>query len=112
MFLKTLYVMVFMHVQTRRILGVGASANPEGTWVAQQARNVVMDLHDDPDLPVRFLIRDRDAKYCSRFDAVFAAEGMKVVLSPYRTPQANAHVERLIGGVRREVLDHVLVLGR
>ncbi len=84
-FLKTLYVMVFMHVQTRRILGVGASANPEGTWVAQQARNVVMDLHDDPDLPVRFLICDRDAKYCSRFDAVFAAEGMKVVLSPYRT---------------------------
>jgi len=111
-FLKTLYVLVFMHIETRRILGVGASANPEGTWVTQQARNVLMDLHDDPDLPVRFLIRDRDAKYCSGFDAVFAAEGMKVVLTPYRTPQANCHAERLIGGLRREVLDHVLILGR
>jgi putative transposase len=61
---------------------------------------------------VRFLLRDRDAKYCRSFDAVFAAEGIEVVLTPYRTPQANGHIERLIGGVRREVLDHVLVLGR
>jgi transposase InsO family protein len=72
----------------------------------------MMDLHDDPELPVRFLLRDRDAKYSRSFDAVFAAEGMKVVLTPYRTPQANGHIERLIGGVRREVLDHVLILGR
>ena len=111
-FLRTLYVLVFMQVETRRILGIGVSANPNGTWVTQQARNLRMDLHDDPELPVRFLIRDRDAKYCSGFDAVFAAEGAEVVLTPYRTPQANCHVERLIGGVRREVLDHVLILGR
>ncbi len=109
-FLKTLYVLVFMHIRSRRILGVGVSANPDGTWVTQQARNLVMDLPDDADL--RFLLRDRDAKYCRGFDAVFGAEGIQVVLTPYRTPQANAHVERLIGGVRREVLDHVLVLGR
>jgi transposase len=109
-FLKTLYVMVFMHVQTRRILGVGVSANPNGTWVTQQARNLVMDLPDDADL--RFLLRDRDAKYCRGFDAVFSAESIEVVLTPYRTPQANGHVERLIGGVRREVLDHLLILGR
>jgi hypothetical protein len=111
-FLKTLYVLVFLHIETRRILGVGVSANPDGTWVTQQARNLMMDLHDDPELPVRFLLRDRDAKYSRSFDAVFAAEGMKVVLTPYRTPQANGHIERLIGGVRREVLDHVLILGR
>ncbi len=111
-FLKTLYVLVFMHLHTRRILGVGVSANPDGTWVTQQARNLVMDLDDAPEPCMRFLLRDRDAKYCRSFDAVFDAEGMKVVLTPYRTPQANAHVERLIGGVRREVLDHVLILGR
>ncbi|MGH2656091.1 MAG: integrase core domain-containing protein [Actinomycetota bacterium] len=110
--LKTLYVLVFMHIRTRRILGVGVSANPNWAWVSQQARNLVMDLHDDPELGVRFLIRDRDAKYCRSFDAVFAAEGIDVVLTPYRSPQANAHVERLIGGMRREVLDHVLILGR
>jgi putative transposase len=111
-FLKTLYVLVFMHIQTRRILGVGVSANPNGTWVTQQARNLVMDLDDAPELCMRYLLRDRDAKYCQSFDAVFEAEGIEVVLTPYRTPQANAHAERLIGGLRREVLDHVLILHR
>jgi putative transposase len=111
-FLKTVYVLVFLHVHTRRILGVGVSANPDGTWVTQQARNLVMDLHDNPELRMRFLLRDRDAKYCRGFDAVFAAEGAEVVRTPYRSPRANAHVERLIGGLRREVLDHVLILGR
>jgi len=111
-FLKTLYVLVFIHIQTRRILGVGVSANPNGTWVTQQARNLAMDLDEDPELCVRFLLRDRDAKYCRSFDAVFAAEGIEVVLTPYRTPQANGHIERLIGGVRREMLDHVLILHR
>jgi transposase len=111
-FLKTLYVLVFMHVETRRILGVGVSAHPDGTWVTQQARNLMMDLDDEPTFGMRFLLRDRDAKYCRSFDAVFAADGMKVVLTPYRSPQANGHIERLIGGVRREVLDHVLILHR
>ena len=111
-FLKTLYVLVFMHIETRRILGVGVSANPNGAWVTQQARNLVVDLDGDPERCTRFLLRDRDAKYCRSFDAVFDAEGIEVVLTPYQTPQANAHAERLIGGLRREVLDHVLILGR
>jgi len=89
-FLKTLYVLVFMHIHTRRILGVGVSAHPDGSWVTQQARNLVMDVEDETEIRrTRFLLRDRDAKYCRSFDAVFAAEGMKVVLTPYRTPQAN-----------------------
>jgi putative transposase len=113
MFLKTLYVLVVMHMETRRILGIEVSANPDGTWVTQQARNLVMDVEDETEIRrMRFLLRDRDAKYCRSFDAVFASEGMKVVLTPNRTPQANAHVERLIGGLRREVLYHVLILGR
>jgi putative transposase len=110
-FLKTLYVLVFIHIRTRRILGVGVSANPNGTWVTQQARNLMMAPDDDPDLR-DLSLRDRDAKYCQSFDAVFTAEGIEVVLTPYRTPQANCHVERLIGGLRREVLDHLLILGR
>ncbi|HEY3022676.1 MAG TPA: integrase core domain-containing protein [Actinomycetota bacterium] len=110
--LRTLYVLVFMHIQTRRILAVGVSANPNGTWVTQQARNLMMDLDDDPELCMRFLLHDRDAKYCGSFDAVFATESTEVVLIPYRSPQANGHIERLIGGVRREVLDHLLILGR
>ncbi len=112
-FLKTLYVLVFMDIQTRRILGVGVSANPDGTWVTQQARNLVTDVEGNTEIRrMRFLLRDRDAKYCGSFDAVLAAEGIEVVLTSYRTPQANGHAERLIGGLRREVLDHLLILGR
>ena len=80
--------------------------------MTQQARNLMMDLHDDLEPCMRFLLRDRDAKYCRSFDAVFGAERIQVVLTPYRTPQTNGHVERLIGGMRREVLDHVLIVGR
>jgi transposase len=111
-FLRTLYVLVFLHIGTRRILGVGVSANPNGTWVTQQARNLVMDLDDAAERCMRFLLRDRDAKYCRSFDDVFDADAIQVALTPYRTPQANGHIERLIGGVRREVLDHVLILHR
>jgi putative transposase len=61
-FLKTLYVLVFMHVETRRILGIGVSANPDETWVTQQARNMVMDAEDGTEIRrTRFLLRDRDA---------------------------------------------------
>jgi transposase InsO family protein len=88
------------------------SANPNGEWVTQQARNLMMDQDDDPELCIRFLLRDRDAKYCRSFNAVFATERIEVVLTPYRTPQANGHIERLIGGLRREVLDHLLILDR
>lgn len=49
--------------------------------------------------------------YPPSFDAVFAASGIDVVRTPYRTPQANGHVERLIGGLRREALDHLLICG-
>ncbi len=108
-FLKTLYVLVFLHVETRRIVGVGVSPNPDGTWVTQQARNLVMDLDDDSELCMRFLLRDRDAKFCRSFDAVFAAEGIEVVLTPYRTPQANGHIEatdrRLAAGGPRSRVD-------
>jgi hypothetical protein len=88
------------------------SPNPNGTWVTQQARDLVMDLDEDPEFCMRFLLRDRDAKFCRSIYAVFAAEGIEVVLTPYRTPQANGHIERLIGGLRREALDHVLIRGR
>ena len=59
----------------------------------------------------RFLIRDRDAKFTVSFDEVFRSEGVEVLRVPYRTPMANAIVERWVGTVRREVLDHLLIFG-
>jgi putative transposase len=79
--------------------------------MVQQARNLLMNL-DDRSRRVRFLIHDRDAKFPAAFDAILADENVKVIRTPIQAPNANAHVERWIGSVRRECLDRVLILGR
>jgi putative transposase len=108
-FLKTLYVLFFVELSTRRVYLGGVTRNPDAPWVTQQARNLVIvrDLSDRC-----FLIRDRDAKFSGPFDEVFRSEGLKVIRTPTRAPKANAVAERWVRTVRDECLDHVLVLGR
>jgi transposase InsO family protein len=77
----------------------------------QQARNLLMDL-DDANRQVRFLIHDRDAKFPRAFDTLLARENIKVIRTPVRAPNANAHMERWVGSVRRECLDRLLIFGR
>ena len=77
----------------------------------QQARNLLMDV-DDRRSQVRILLHDRDSKFSAAFDAVFTNEGIRIVCTPVRAPNANAHVERWVGSVRRECLDRLLILGR
>jgi transposase InsO family protein len=89
----------------------GITANPDGRWVTQQARNLLMQL-DDQGLRPRFLIRDRDSKFTRDFDEVFRSEGIRVIKAPVRAPKARAHAERWVGTVRRECLDRLLILGR
>jgi transposase InsO family protein len=109
--LRTLYVLVSIELGSRRIHLSPATAHPESAWVTQQARNPVMDLDDR--LPAsRFLIRDRDSKYSRSFDAVLRSEGMRVIRTPFRAPNANAHAERVIETIRAECLDWTLILGR
>jgi putative transposase len=69
-----------------------------------------MDL-DGHSPAVRFVIRDRDAKFCCLFDTVLHAEGMRVIRTPIRAPNANAHAERVIETIRAECLDWTLILG-
>ena len=89
----------------------GVTTNPGAGWVTQQARNVgVAWAGRRPS--VKFLIRDRDCKFTSSFDEVFGSEDIRVIKSPVRAPRANAICERMIGTLRRECLDRVLILGR
>jgi transposase InsO family protein len=108
--LRTLYVLFFLEVHTRRVFVAGCTAHPTAAWVTQQARNVCWELAEAGARPT-VLLRDRDAKFAAAFDAVFAAQGVRVVRSPARTPQANAFAERWVGTIRRECLDWLLILG-
>ena len=111
LFLKRFYVLFFIELATRRVHLAGVTTNPDGRWVTQQARNLLMQLDDEGVRP-RFLVRDRDSKFTREFDEVFRSEGIRVIKAPVRAPKARAHAERWVGSVRRECLDRLLIVGR
>lgn len=103
---STLYVWFVLDLGTRRVLHWNVTWNPTDAWLAHQAR-AVTDFGQGP----RFLIRDRDGKFGARFDAVFEACGTRILKTPPRTPVANCYAERFVGTARRELLDHLILLG-
>src|SRR5438067_90138 len=87
LFLKRFYVLFFIELATRRVHLAGITTNPNGRWVTQQARNLLMRL-DDEGVQPRCLIRDRDSKFTRDFDEVFRSQGIRVIKAPVRAPQA------------------------
>ena len=107
--LRRLYVLFFIEIGRRRVWITGVTAHPNAAWVTQQARNVAGDIADTG-IDVKFLVRDRDTKYVANFDEVFRSENARILMTPYRTPNANAYAERFVRTIRSECLDHLLVV--
>ena len=105
-FFRQVYAFLIVHLASRRVVHVAATRNPTQAWTAQQLRNATMD----GDAP-RFLLRDRDDKFGSAFDRVAKGAGTKVIKIAVRAPNMNAIAERFVGSGRREMLDHVILLG-
>ena len=108
-FFKRLYVLIYVHLATRRVLMASCTAEPNEGWMTQQARNLSWTLEEEGIEP-SVVIHDRDKKFAPKADGVFKSEGVRVILTPLMAPRANAHAERWIGSCRRECLDWMLVL--
>jgi transposase InsO family protein len=109
--LRRLYVFFFIEHGTRRVHVAGVTARSSETWVVQQARQLAWAFAERF-VAAKWLIRDRDAKFTATFDEVFRSEGIQIIRTPVRAPQANAIAERFVGSVRRECLNRMLILGR
>ena len=104
------YALIVIEHGTRRVHLAGITVNPDGAWTTQAARNFPMNL-GQRSASVKFLIRDRGGQFTGSFDSVFTAVGIRILVSPPQAPRANAICERLVGTLRREVLDRTLILG-
>ena len=105
LFFRSLFAFFIIDLHSRRVIHVGVTRSPTDAWTAQQLREAT-PYGQGP----KYLIRDRDHKFGSCFARVAATSGIKILKTPYHTPRANAICERFLGSVRRECLDHLLIL--
>src|SRR3989442_2823434 len=103
---RPVFAFFIVELGSRRVVHVGVTSSPTDAWVAQQLREATPE-----GVGPRFLVHDHDAKYGPAFARVAAASGIEVLRTPIRAPRANAACERFLGSVRRECIDHTLILG-
>ncbi len=106
LFFRPLFIFLIIELGSRRVVHFGVTRSPTDEWTAQQLREAT-PYAEAP----RFMIRDNDSKYGVQFTRVAEARAIEVLRTPYKAPRANAFCERFLGRVRRECLDHVLILG-
>jgi len=105
LFFRAIFVFVIIELKNRSVVHFGVTRHPTDKWLAQQLREAT-PFGEGP----RFLIRDNDRKYGASFKSVAIGAGIEVLRTPYRAPKANAICERFLGSLRRECLDHFILL--
>ncbi|MEM6331880.1 MAG: hypothetical protein AAF823_00890 [Planctomycetota bacterium] len=105
---KTAYVLVFIHLDTRRVVLSPATFSPNGDWMLQQARNLLMWIEDEG-LGCLHLIHDNDTKFTAAFGELIRQAGIEPLATPIAAPIANCYAESWIGGFKRECLNHLLI---
>ncbi len=105
LFFRSLFAFFIIELHARKVIHVGVTRSPTDAWTAQQLREAT-PYGQGP----KYLIRDRDTKFGPCFARVAASSGITILKTPYHTPRANAICERFVGSVRRECLDHLLIL--
>jgi putative transposase len=111
LWLQRLYVLFFIELGSRHVHLAGCTPHPRAPWVIQRAGQVTWTFADRSER-LRFLIRDRDQKFTAGFDEVFRSDGIEIIRTPFRTPQANGVAERFVRTVRSECLDWLLILNQ
>ena len=105
LFFCSVFAFFIIELKSRKIIHVGVTRSPTDAWTAQQQREAT-PFGQTP----KYLIRDNDSKFGPWFARVAATSSIKILTTPYHAPRANAICERFLGSVRRECLDHILIL--
>ena len=108
--LVTYYVLFFLHLESRRVSVAGITRHPDQEWMQQIARSATQEtwgyLH-----PCRYVLHDRDTKFCASFRSVLAAGGVKTIPLPARSPNLNAFAERWVRSAKEECLSKLILFG-
>lgn len=105
--LTTVYTLFLIDLRTRRIHVAGSTTSPDGSFMAQVARNLT-DAVDGFLLPHRYLICDRDSKFTAHFRQLLRSAGVATVLTPHRAPDCNGYAERFVRSIKEECLDRMI----
>jgi len=108
--LATYYVLFFLHLKTRRITLAGITRHPTEEWMVQMARRAV-DPVDGALLPIRFVLHDRDSKFCASFQDTLRSAGIQPINLPASSPNLNAFAERWVRSIKSECLSKLILFG-